>query len=286
MANKDLSSFLATDKVPESLFGIPVVASPKQYTESDIAFFQEHPKAGGFYELGEGDEVIEQAGLGVEGTTNTEGTADSFELHKSWSSLSPEQQDMNRRILRRVRDFATHDQNYFQKHGDTLGTYYSEAVGVDALKKIGMQFAPGSWKGVPKCNLLVHNVLESVKRGIAPRFGDGGTGYPWTARSWRVKVPPGFVKVENIDDRVPGDIVVGEVLREDGKLDKHAHIGFVAEDRVSSYAAKWDEGAKRYPFPFSDTTSKGKTIKWDPKYTTIIRYIGTPKKRVKHDKQK
>lgn len=57
MANKDLSNFLATDEVPESLFGIPVVASPEQYTESDIAFFQEHPKAGGFYELG--DEATE-----------------------------------------------------------------------------------------------------------------------------------------------------------------------------------------------------------------------------------
>jgi hypothetical protein len=53
MANKDLSNFLATDEVPESLFGIPVVASPEQYTESDIAFFREHPKAGGFYELGD-----------------------------------------------------------------------------------------------------------------------------------------------------------------------------------------------------------------------------------------
>lgn len=51
----DLSNFLATDEVPEALFGIPVVASPEQYTESDIAFFEEHPRAGGFYELGDED---------------------------------------------------------------------------------------------------------------------------------------------------------------------------------------------------------------------------------------
>ena len=57
MANKDLSNFLATDEVPESLFGIPVVASPEQYTKNDIAFFEAHPKAGGFYELG--DEATE-----------------------------------------------------------------------------------------------------------------------------------------------------------------------------------------------------------------------------------
>lgn len=52
MANKDLSNFLATDEVPGSLFGIPVVSAPEQYTENDIAFFEAHPKAGGFYELG------------------------------------------------------------------------------------------------------------------------------------------------------------------------------------------------------------------------------------------
>lgn len=51
----DLSNFLATDEVPETLFGIPVVANPEQYTEADIAFFKEHPRAGGFYELGDED---------------------------------------------------------------------------------------------------------------------------------------------------------------------------------------------------------------------------------------
>lgn len=74
----DLANFLATDKVPETLFGIPVVASPEQYTESDIAFFEEHPKAGGFYELGDedtedqaaegaGDTLVEKATLSDEG---------------------------------------------------------------------------------------------------------------------------------------------------------------------------------------------------------------------------
>ena len=57
MANKDLSNFLATDEVPESLFGIPVVSKPEQYTENDIAFFEEHLKAGGFYELGDEGQV-------------------------------------------------------------------------------------------------------------------------------------------------------------------------------------------------------------------------------------
>lgn len=67
MANKELSNFLATDEVPETLFGIPIVASPEQYTESDIAFFEEHPRAGGFYELGDED-TDTQAAEGAEGT--------------------------------------------------------------------------------------------------------------------------------------------------------------------------------------------------------------------------
>lgn len=55
MANKELSNFLATDEVPESLFGIPIVASPERYTQSDVEFFESHPRAGGFYELGDED---------------------------------------------------------------------------------------------------------------------------------------------------------------------------------------------------------------------------------------
>ena len=64
----DLSNFLATDEVPETLFGIPIVASPEQYTEADIAFFKEHPRAGGFYELGDED-ADTQAATGAEGTS-------------------------------------------------------------------------------------------------------------------------------------------------------------------------------------------------------------------------
>lgn len=64
----NMSNFLATDEVPESLFGIPIVASPEQYTESDIAFFEEHPRAGGFYELGDED-TDTQAATGAEGTS-------------------------------------------------------------------------------------------------------------------------------------------------------------------------------------------------------------------------
>lgn len=49
-----MASFLATDDVPETLFGIPVVTKETGYTEKDIEFFKNHPEAGGYYDLGEG----------------------------------------------------------------------------------------------------------------------------------------------------------------------------------------------------------------------------------------
>ena len=49
-----MSNFLATDKVPDTIFGIPIVSRREDYTEEDIAFFREHPEAGGYYDMGEG----------------------------------------------------------------------------------------------------------------------------------------------------------------------------------------------------------------------------------------
>ena len=55
-----MSNFLATDKVPDTIFGIPVVSRREDYTEEDIAFFQEHPEAGGYYDMG--NEAAESQG--------------------------------------------------------------------------------------------------------------------------------------------------------------------------------------------------------------------------------
>ena len=49
-----LANFLATDDVPETLFGIPVVSDG--YTPEDLEFFRRNPKAAGFYDLGDGGE--------------------------------------------------------------------------------------------------------------------------------------------------------------------------------------------------------------------------------------
>lgn len=47
-----IANFLATDKVPDTIFGIPVVSRKEDYTEADLAFFKEHPEAGGYYDMG------------------------------------------------------------------------------------------------------------------------------------------------------------------------------------------------------------------------------------------
>ena len=51
--HRDFVNFLATDKVPASIFGIPVVQDESQYTEKDLEFFKRNPKAAGFYDLGD-----------------------------------------------------------------------------------------------------------------------------------------------------------------------------------------------------------------------------------------
>ncbi|MBQ2437780.1 MAG: hypothetical protein II265_06820, partial [Clostridia bacterium] len=47
-------NFLATDKVPDSIFGIPVVSKAQDYTPADREFFRRYPEAGGYYDLGDG----------------------------------------------------------------------------------------------------------------------------------------------------------------------------------------------------------------------------------------
>lgn len=57
-------NFLATDDVPDSLFGIPIVQDESRYTERDIEFFRENPKAAGFYDLGDSEDVGAQEAWG------------------------------------------------------------------------------------------------------------------------------------------------------------------------------------------------------------------------------
>ena len=62
---EDFSNFLATDRVPDTIFGIPVVSRRGDYTEEDIAFFRANPRAGGYYDMG--DEETEPGSQGAVG---------------------------------------------------------------------------------------------------------------------------------------------------------------------------------------------------------------------------
>ena len=81
-------NFLATDDVPDSLFGIPVVQDESQYTEADIRFFKENPKAAGFYDMGDEDaeDIPRQAAKArstrgkYPGLTNNPGNVQKHEL--------------------------------------------------------------------------------------------------------------------------------------------------------------------------------------------------------------
>ena len=94
-----MGNFLATDKVPDTIFGIPVVSRREDYTEGDIAFFREHPEAGGYYDLGgDSEETEPPEGPGTQGA---EKGGDSPSHLKRNGNLSP----LNRkRYLFRDRD--------------------------------------------------------------------------------------------------------------------------------------------------------------------------------------
>ena len=47
------NNFLATDDLPETLFGVEIVGDESKYTPEDLEFFKRNPKAAGFYDLGD-----------------------------------------------------------------------------------------------------------------------------------------------------------------------------------------------------------------------------------------
>ena len=78
----NFTNFLATDDVPESIFGIPVVQDEGGYTEKDLAFFRENPKAAGFYEMGDEEDVESQEAAGAgEAEKDVHGLVQKFKDH-------------------------------------------------------------------------------------------------------------------------------------------------------------------------------------------------------------
>ena len=96
--HRNFVNFLATDKVPDSIFGIPVVQDESQYTEKDIEFFRKNPKAAGFYEMGDEEPPAEEPpaeeppprmaeGAGV--TFDTLLTEDQEAKYQKWRATLP-----------------------------------------------------------------------------------------------------------------------------------------------------------------------------------------------------
>lgn len=79
----NFTNFLATDDVPESIFGIPVVQDEGGYTEKDLAFFKENPKAAGFYEMGDEEDVESQEAWGGADTLD-----DVYKMTAGWARES------------------------------------------------------------------------------------------------------------------------------------------------------------------------------------------------------
>lgn len=85
MADQNMGNFLATDKVPDTIFGIPVVSRKEDYTDADLAFFRDHPEAGGYYDMGDDEtepppEPPEGGGPG--GTFGVQGGGDARAAEK------------------------------------------------------------------------------------------------------------------------------------------------------------------------------------------------------------
>lgn len=139
MADENMANFLATDKVPDTIFGIPVVSRREDYTEADLEFFREHPEAGGYYDMGEGtpeDGTVEGAPVqadapvrpgvdvdrAVRETQDHANTADSFiaasKLIKRWEKFEP-------KARQRLRANGTKEDVF------TIGEGFTNLIGAD-----------------------------------------------------------------------------------------------------------------------------------------------------------
>lgn len=86
------TNFLASDDVPESIFGIPIVQDESRYTERDIEFFKENPKAAGFYDMGDEEDMGSQEAWGGANTVERV----THDLPRSEPRLAPRERPVMR----------------------------------------------------------------------------------------------------------------------------------------------------------------------------------------------
>ena len=150
---KNSKAILATDKVPDSIFGYPVVSKDTDYTEADIGFFRDHPEAGGYYDLEDSEEPdaqsAEKAGRSydpgepgdeptgysrepvqmVDLKTGKEYTETRFRKNDFYHSVISENEYNRLWQLNTRRRKDPLSSTYFQKQAD--GTYRHELLGPD-----------------------------------------------------------------------------------------------------------------------------------------------------------
>lgn len=162
-----VAKFLATDNVPETIFGIPVVSRQDQYTEADIKFFEEHPEAGGYYDMG-GDPAAGQGDLGSETSADIRGGYPG-----SWNNpgnVMPGAVVYN----------GENGTAIGKKSGHTFLTFATPQAGLDAMgssigqmvrEKLPQYFAEGK---IPSKDFTVHNLINVY---APPSDNNDTTGY-------------------------------------------------------------------------------------------------------------
>jgi hypothetical protein len=121
-----LASFLASDEVPETLFGVPVVVGDRM-TAQDRAFFEEFPEAGGYYDLGDAPESRQANNAGkvrkaYPGSLNNPGNVEKRKdrragevdsPHERWAKFDTPQEGLNAMadVLRQIADVKLAERN-------------------------------------------------------------------------------------------------------------------------------------------------------------------------------
>lgn len=251
---KQMASFLATDEVPETIFGIPVVASEDQYTEEDLQFFEEHPEAGGYYDMGEG--------------TPDDGTEEGAPVQKD-DPLPAMDPQLQHDVLAWADRQMTEDPMRFSKSGVLERTDHT----------------PGFPANTMKCNGFVaqaFNTQDGYHDVYPVNMKTGGLhlAAEWVYagdKKWQKPIPKGWIEVP-LGQQQAGDIVAA--VSSDWKPGRSGHIGIVGSDRKSSYNARVNEGLQLTEFPFKPTKMKdGSTVNW--KDIRVFRYVQPSKTKGK-----
>lgn len=200
-------NFLATDKVPDTIFGIPIVAKREDYTEEDIVFFQEHPEAGGYYDMGEG--------------TPEDGTAEGAPVQ---ADVPVRGSDMAAFLAKTAADAYMVD-NKAKRAG--IPRMYAYENRLHSMGRGSVAAPPISYK----CNLFVANVFNS---GGVVRWPVGNGTTPPRAGDIHVhskNVPDYLVRD---DSAVPAE---GMLITRDysGEPGSYRHVGIIGR---SPYGAE------------------------------------------------